>query len=117
MTEQTFDQQYTHARAQMEGGDWKLRAEIADLEAQTIAQARTIAEQAQVISEQKLDISGYKAEQIQIVEFLKANAAEIAELKAALDKISKTAVMLGRPESAWEQWRICAGTANKALGR
>ena len=31
---QTFDQQYTKARAQMEGGDWKLRAEIADLQAE-----------------------------------------------------------------------------------
>ena len=39
----TFDQEYTHARAQIEGGDWKLRAEIADLEAQVTAQAAEIA--------------------------------------------------------------------------
>lgn len=31
---QTFDQQYTKARAAVEGGDWKLRAEIADLQAE-----------------------------------------------------------------------------------
>jgi hypothetical protein len=35
----TFDQKYTHARAQMEGGDWSLRADIAD-QAATIAALR-----------------------------------------------------------------------------
>ena len=84
--------------------------QIAELQAQITNQGQIIEQLARIIRE-------YKTSSEMGVEAIRAQAEEIEQLKAALDKISKTAVTLGRPESAWEQWRICAGTANKALGR
>ncbi len=49
----TFDQQYTHARAAIEGGDWALRAEIADLQAQISDAKSIIAEKNAAILELK----------------------------------------------------------------
>lgn len=76
----TFDQQYTHARAQIEGGDWKLRAEIADLEAANILLNNTINVQLQVIRE-------HQAADVIAVEALRSQAEEITRLRAVIEKM------------------------------
>ena len=76
----TFDQDYTHARAAIEGGDWKLRAEIADLEAQNILLNNTINVQLQVIRE-------HEAADVIAVEAIRSQAAEITRLRAVIEKI------------------------------
>jgi hypothetical protein len=45
----------------------------------------------------------------------KSQAAEIAALKTALIKISKTTVTMGDSKSAFIMWRACCTTANDAL--
>ena len=78
----TFDQQYTHARAQIEGGDWKLRAEIADLEAANILLNNTINVQLQVIRE-------HQAADVIAVEAIRAQAAEIERLNKIIRPLSE----------------------------
>ena len=78
----TFDQQYTHARAAIEGGDWKLRAEIADLQAQIATSDALLAEAKTIINEKNAKILDLKRNK-----GIDEMTARIAELEAALEDL------------------------------
>jgi len=75
----TFYQQYTRARAQMEGGDWKLRSEITDLQAHIATLEASAAELAEALAHLLADVE-YAQTQIEpgLIGHRQVNAAKEA---------------------------------------
>jgi translation initiation factor 2B subunit (eIF-2B alpha/beta/delta family) len=111
ISEKSYDTMYRKIEiqaariAELETGRSLLTNYIVELEAQVAS--LTAANE----NERKLNDAAF----LDNMAALKKQADEIAALKAALIKISKTTVTMGDSKSAFIMWRACCTTANDAL--